>query len=60
MTKKQRDELNKAALGEFFTQEEDELRKGMKQMRQFVEIAVEEGFTRSEAINMIIELARPR
>lgn len=60
MTKKEREELNKAVLGEFLSQEESEMRKMFREMRRFVDAAVEEGFTRAEAIHMIIEIGRPR
>lgn len=60
MTKKQLEELQKAHLNEFMTKEEDNLRQSARQMNNFINIMVEEGFTRQEAIIFIANSCRPQ
>lgn len=51
MTKKERDELNKAVRNEFFDQEEAYMRKGYREFARQLQMAQEEmGLTRYEAI----------
>lgn len=51
MTKKERDELNKAVRNEFLAQDEDEMRKGYREFARQLQMAQEEmGLTRYEAI----------
>lgn len=51
MTKKERDELNKAVRNEFFDQEEADMRKGYREFARQLRLAQEEmGLTRYEAI----------
>ena len=51
MTNKEREELNKLRMAEFMTEDEDEMRKAYRQMKNQLEMAQEEmGLTRLEAI----------
>lgn len=51
MTKKERDELNKAVRNEFCDQEEADMRKGYREFARQLQMAQEEmGLTRYEAI----------
>lgn len=64
MTKKQRDELNKAIMNEFLTSQEDELRKAYREFGRHLEMLQEEmGLSRHEAIlflaTMIGQSMRP-
>lgn len=38
---------------------DEEMRTAIKEMRKFVDMMTEEGFTRKEAIDMIVKMSRP-
>lgn len=57
MTNKEREELNKLRMAEFMTDDENELRKGYRNMKeQLIMIQEEMGLSRFEAINFLATL----
>ena len=60
MTRKELRELQKVHENEFLSQDEDEFRKAIRDMNKFIDIMVEEGFTRYEAIVFLANSCRPQ
>lgn len=60
MTRKELRELQKAHENEFLSQDEDNFRQAIRDMNKFIEMMVEEGFTRQEAILFMAHSCRPQ
>lgn len=62
MTKKQIDELKKAREREFslFQSDNEEVRDGFRQLNHMIDVMVEEGWNRNEAIVFLANTCRPK
>ena len=62
MTKKQIDELRKAREREFniFQSDNEEVRKSFRELNHFIDVMVEEGWERNEAIVFLANTCRPK
>lgn len=59
MTRKELKELRQAHQNEFLSKDEDEFRQAIREMNKFIDMMVEEGFTRQEAILFVATTCKP-